>query len=60
MAEAKPVKKESLFVIDFIKNCEMSHNIMHNIDAEDIIIIDPKTGTWPKIFAKTIEVSIDR
>ena len=43
MAEAKPVKKESLFIIDYIKNCEMSYNIMHNIDAEDIIIIDPKT-----------------
>ena len=42
MLEAKPVKKESLFIIDFIKNCEMSYNIMNNIDAEDIIIIDPK------------------
>ena len=40
--EAKPAKKESLFIIDFIKNCEMSYNIMNNIDAEDIIIIDPK------------------
>lgn len=40
MKEAKPAKKESLFVIDFIKNCEMSYNIMNNIAPEDIVKID--------------------
>lgn len=37
------VPKESLFCIDFIKQNEMSYNIMYNLDPEDIIIIDLST-----------------
>lgn len=40
MKQGIPSKKESLFVIDFIKNCEMSYNIMNNIAPEDIVKID--------------------
>lgn len=37
-------KKESLFCIDFIKQNEMSYNIMYNIDPEDTILIDLSTS----------------
>ena len=36
-------KKESLFCIDFIKQNELSYNIMYNIDPEDTILIDLTT-----------------
>lgn len=36
-------KKESLFCIDFIKQNELSYNIMYNLDPEDIILIDLTT-----------------
>lgn len=37
-------KKESLFCIDFIKQNELSYNIMYNMNPEDIILIDLSTS----------------
>lgn len=38
-----PRPKESIVVIDYIKQCEMSYNIMNNIDPRDIVKVDLST-----------------
>ena len=43
MKESKPVKKESLFCLDFIKQNELSLNIMNNMNPEDVELIDLST-----------------
>lgn len=44
MKEMKPAKKESFLCIDFIKQNELSYNIMNNMDARDIELIDLSTS----------------
>lgn len=40
----KPAKKESFLCIDFIKQNELSYNIMNNMDPRDIELIDLSTS----------------
>ena len=44
MKTATPAKKESFLSLDFIKQNELSYNIMNNMDPEDIEIIDLSTS----------------
>lgn len=59
MLSAKPIKKESLFCLDFIKQNELSYNIMNNMHPEDIELIDLSTSEGTSklgLFFKEAEV----
>lgn len=62
MREGKPAKKESILCLDFIKQNELSYNIMNNMDPEDIELIDLSTpeGTAKLgFFFKEAEIDYD-
>lgn len=40
----KPAKKESFLCLDFIKQNELSYNIMNNMDPRDVVLIDLSTS----------------
>lgn len=43
LKENKKVPKESLFCIDYVKQNELSYNIINHMDPEDVILIDLST-----------------
>lgn len=55
-----PAKKESFLCLDFIKQNELSYNIMYNMDPRDIILIDlSKSEGTKKLGFYFKEVEID-
>lgn len=54
-----PVKKESFLCLDFIKQNELSYNIMNNMNPEDILLIDLSTSEGTSklgFFFKEVEI----
>lgn len=57
---ATPAKKESFLCIDFIKQNELSYNIMNNMNPNDIVLIDLSTSEGTSklgFFFKEVEIN---
>lgn len=60
MRTATPAKKESFLCLDFIKQNELSYNIMNNMNPEDIEVIDLSTSEGTSklgFFFKEVEIN---